>query len=77
MKAKEMFEQEGYRLYANNEKMICYTANKDGKRIKFKLEKKKVTIHADVEMSLLLAIVRQCVELGWILEKRNDRRRTE
>ncbi len=65
MNAKELFESLGYHRYANNKKIICYVANEDYKRIKFKLEQNKLTIHSDVNMELLGAIIKQCIEIGW------------
>ena len=68
MTAKEMFKLAGYNQYANNSRYICYTADKenDWKRVKFKLRENKLTIHSDVKMELLRAIIKQCEELGWL-----------
>ena len=73
MNAVELFKNCGYRLYANNDNLICYTKD-DGthKRIKFKLKQRKVTIHSDVDINLLDAITTQCLLLGWIEEKQNE-----
>ena len=70
MTAKEMFMQEGYYCYANNDNYICYGGGreKDYKRIKFKLKQGKLTVHSDITMSLLRAVVKQCDELGWLGE---------
>ena len=71
MTAKEMFEKCGYQCYADNEKHICYTkteikwGEEPHKRVKFKLNQKKLTIHSDVSMELLNAINKHCEELGW------------
>lgn len=74
MNAKEMFEKLGFFQYANNKKFICYTGEYESgwKRIKFKLEKKKLTIHSDVNIDMLQAILKQCEELGWMLHERYE-----
>ena len=64
MSVIDLFENCGYKLYANNDNLICYTHG-DGKRIKFKLKQRKVTIHSDVDENLMKAIIKQCEELGW------------
>lgn len=67
MNAREMFEACGYKVYANSDKQICYTADERDqyKRVKFKLKPRKLTVHSDVTMALLKAIIAQCRELGW------------
>lgn len=71
MTAKDMFNELGFFQYANNKKFICYTGEKESgwKRIKFKLEQQKMTIHSDVNIDMLRAIIKQCEELGWMPSK--------
>ncbi|MDO4749163.1 MAG: hypothetical protein Q4A12_08330 [Eubacteriales bacterium] len=73
MTAKEMFEKKGFSQYAKSDKCICYTRNggkvNDGNhRIKFKVKQKKITLHSDIDMETLNAIIEQCRELGWYEE---------
>lgn len=73
MTAKEMFEKKGFSRYAKSDNYICYTrnggkVNYDNRRIKFNVKQKKITLHSDIDMETLNAIIEQCRELGWYEE---------
>lgn len=76
MTAQEMFKKLGYKLEINNEMWIKYAAKIEGIKlsIRFKKTTKEVEFYyndkhvsADnLSLKLLLAIIQQCKELGWI-----------
>lgn len=75
MKAKEMFEQLGYKIIASNDYELTYKHIAHFNEITFCLEGEKVSCDNGNGKSILVnkyelqAINQQCKELGWLEDK--------
>lgn len=75
MTAREMFEELGYSLEANNEYTIKYSKEEcDYTTFDFNLKKKKIysifmSAAHGITLDELKAVIRQAKELGWLEEE--------